>query len=303
VEVNIRGNIQRVRAPDVNVPRWATSTADVLVATYASWRDARTIRLGAGIAYYALFAIVPLITLSIWLAGVLVDDQAVDDFFQKVGAGLNIETDAVSSFSETVGQSSTQNGLGLIGLVSLLFAAAVVFSALQDAFDEMWELPVTRGVRKKIRRRIKAFLVVGGGGIIIVVALVINAVSGLLEKLIPGQDTVLDRLPDLFSFVSGWVVLIGALAIMFQVLTTEKIHLSALAIGSLVTASLLSIGTQLLNWYLSNYASTSVGGALSSLFLALLWLYSVAQIVLAGGHLIRVLGQRRVEALAQAGSV
>jgi len=260
-------------------------------------------RLGAGIAYYALFALVPLITLSIWLAQILVDDQAVADFFQKLGSGLNLDDEAIATFTDTIGQSSTQNGLGLIGFGSLLFAAAVVFSALQDAFDEMWELPVMRGFRNKIQRRLKAFLIVGGGGISIVLVLAINSVSGLLRKLIPGQSTVLDRIPDLFSFVSGWVVLIGGLAIMFQVLTTDRMHLFAVAVGSVVTAGLLSVGTQLLGWYLTRFASTSISGALGSVFLVLLWFYYVAQIVLAGGHLIRVLDQRQIDARAQAGSV
>lgn len=289
--------------PDIRPPDWAAPTVDVLSATYVSWRDARTMRLGAGIAYYALFAIVPLVTLSIWFAEKLVDDEAVDDFFEKVGAGLSVSDEAIATFNETLEQGSTQNSIGLIGLGSLLFAAAVVFSALQDAFDEMWELPVMRGFRNKIQRRLKAFLIVGGGGIVIVVALAINAVSGLIRKLIPGQSTVLDRIPDLFTFLSGWVILIGGLAIMFQVLTTDRIGVVALAVGSVATALLLSVGTQLLGWYLATFASASVSGALGSVFLALLWLYYVAQMLLVGGHLIRILNDRQAETRAQAGSV
>jgi len=284
---------RRVKALDLSIPKWATSTTDVLVATYVSWRDARTIRLGAGIAYYALFAIVPLITLSIWLAQLLVDDQSVDDFFLSLGESLNVDTESVSTFVQDIGGNPTQTNLGLIGFGSLLFAAAIVFSALQDAFDEMWELPVTKGFWHKIRRRLKAFLIVGGGGIMIVLALVINAVSGLMQRLIPGEANLLDRIPELFTWVSGWVVLIAGLAVLYQVLTREKIKLVAIGIGSGVTAALLTVGTRVLSWYLTNYASTSLSGAVGSVFLLLLWLYYVAQIVLVGGHLIRVMNERR----------
>lgn len=281
-----------VKAPDLKIPHWATSIADVLRDTYISWRDARTIRLGAGIAYYALFAIVPLITLSIWLAQLLVDDQAVDDFFLRLGESLNIDANSIATFVADVDGQPTATNLGVIGFLSLVFAAAIVFSALQDAFDEMWEFPVTRGIWKKVKRRFKAFLVVGGGGILIVLALVINAVSGLMSRLIPGDANLLDRIPELFTFVSGWFVLIGGLAVMFQVLTRERINLIALFVGAGITGALLAVGTQLLNWYLTNYASTSVTGAVGSVFLLLLWLYYVAQIVLVGGHLIRVLDDR-----------
>ncbi len=279
--------------PHLAIPGWATPTVDVLRRTYISWRNARTIRIGAGIAYYALFALVPFLTLSIWLAQLLVDDEAVNDFFEKIGAALNVGDEAVGALVAEISRESTQSGLGLIGFGSLLFAAAVVFSALQDAFDEIWALPVERGFRNKLQRRLKSFVVVGGGGIIIMLALVINAVSGLIERLIPGKSTVLDRVPDLFSFVSGWVVLIFGLAILYQVLTRHRINRVAVGIGSAITAGLLAIGTQLLNWYLAHFASQSLTGALSSVFLVLLWLYYVAQIVLVGGHLILVLDRRR----------
>lgn len=292
-----------VSALDVRIPRWAMAVVDVLRCTYISWRNARTKRIGAGIAYYALFALVPLVSLSIWLAELLVDDQAVSDFFQQLAVGLNIEGQAMAAFIDEIGRTSSQTSLGLIGFGSLLFAAAVVVSALQDAFDEIWELPVVGGVRNKVRRRLKAFLIVGGGGIVIVLALVINAVSGLLKRLLPGRSSVLDRIPDLFSFVSGWVVVIGGLAIVFQVLTRQRVSVIALGIGSVTTAGLLSIGTQLLNLYLTRFASTSLSGALSSVFLVLAWLYFVAQVVLVGGHLILVLDRRRSGTNAPVGSV
>lgn len=282
-----------VNAQDIEIPWLARSTVDVLGDTYVSWRDARTMRIGAGIAYYGLFALVPIVSLSIWFAELLVDDEAVNNFFEQLAVGLSIEGEAMVTFVDEIDRASTQTSLGLVGFGSLLFAAAVVVSALQDAFDEIWELPVERGIWNKARRRLKAFLIVGGGGMVIVLTLVINAVSGLLKRLLPGRSNALDRIPDLFSFVSGWVLLIGGLAIVFQVLTRERIDVIALGIGSAITAALLAIGTQILNWYLVRFASTSVTGALSSVFLVLAWLFFVAQVILVGGHLILVLDRRR----------
>ena len=40
---------------------------DVVMQVYADWRDTRTIRLGAGVAYYSLFVLVPFnLTLAIF---------------------------------------------------------------------------------------------------------------------------------------------------------------------------------------------------------------------------------------------
>ena len=56
-------------------------------------------------------------------------------------------------------------------MVSLVGAALFVFFALQDAFDEIWEVPVADGITRSIRRRLLAFAVVGGGGVVIVLLL------------------------------------------------------------------------------------------------------------------------------------
>ena len=272
---------------------WIAATAEVVASTYENWRNARTIRLGAGIAYYGLFALVPAVTLSVVIARTLVDQAALEDVVRDIGERLSVEDDAVTALIDELNRTSTQATLGLIGFASLLFAATIVFVAVEDAFDEIWELPVRSGVRANLRRRGVAVLVVSGGAILIVLTQVINTIAGLIDSLVPGTDSALARLPDVFSMVSGWVVAIAMLVTTYQLLTREKLSTLALAIGSLATAVLLLIGTSLLGVYLNNVATPSIGGAAGTVFVVLLWLYYVAQIVLVGAHLIRVIDGRR----------
>ncbi len=272
---------------------WIAALAEVVASTYENWRNARTIRLGAGIAYYGLFALVPAVTLSVVIARTLVDQAALEDVVRDIGERLSVEDDAVAALIDELNRTSTQATLGLIGFASLLFAATIVFVAVEDAFDEIWELPVRSGVRANLRRRGVAVLVVSGGAILIVLTQVINTIAGLIDSLVPGTDSVLARLPDVFSMVSGWVVAIAMLVTTYQLLTREKLSTLALAIGSLATAVLLLIGTSLLGVYLNNVATPSIGGAAGTVFVVLLWLYYVAQIVLVGAHLIRVIDGRR----------
>ncbi|MEL7209226.1 MAG: hypothetical protein AAGK32_13505, partial [Actinomycetota bacterium] len=83
-------------------PGLARRTVDVLRATFISWRDARTKRIGAGVAYYALFALVPLLSLSIWLAQLVVDDQTVSASLVTPGAGPEVEAADVKIVSDGV---------------------------------------------------------------------------------------------------------------------------------------------------------------------------------------------------------
>ncbi len=282
----------------------------IVVTTYRNWRRARTIRLGAGIAYYALFGVVPLISLSLLLAQVLIDPARVNDFFLELADEAGVEASVAQDFVDGIDRSSIQTGLGLVGFGSLVFTSLVVFFALQDAFDEVWEVPVVEGLRHSVLRRLTAATVVTGGAAALILMLVVNSVTAVLESLIPGDGELATAVTGLIGGLSSWLVLVLAVAVVFQVLTRVRIHTTALVVGAVATSALLAVGTSLVGVFLSTYGGRSLPGAATGVFLALSWLYYVAQMVLVGLHLTRVLHERRggaasvpAPAPVQAGSV
>lgn len=273
-------------------PAWLTESWNVVATTYTNWRNARTIRLGAGIAYYALFAIVPLLSLSIVLAQLLVSRADIEQLFLDVASDLNIDESVVQSLLDQVEQTSIATGLGIVGFVALVIAALLVFWAVQDAFDEVWEIPVQPGAKATIWRRLTALTVVGGGAVVIVLVLVINSIVTVLKSVLPGDDVVISGFDRLLTALTSWVVLVLSIVVLFQVLTRPRIKLVPLAVGAAATAVLLTIGTTALGWYLSNYGSQSISGAAAGVLLVLSWFYYVSQMVLVGAHFTRVLDER-----------
>jgi membrane protein len=274
---------------------WITDLWHLGTDTYTNWRAVRTIRLGAGIAYYALFAIVPLLSLSIVLAQFVVSSSDIEQLLSDVGERVGLDQSSIQTLIDQVEASSVQTGLGLFGLASLVGAALFVFFALQDAFDEIWELPVQQGATATLRHRLTALAVVGGGGVLIVMLLVVNAVSGLVEDLIPGGDELWDWVDQLIGFAGSWFVLLVAIGVLFQLLTRIHIEFRALATGAVVTGALLTVGTSLLGVYLKTFGVTSLTGAAGAILLTLVWFYYVSQILLVGAHLTRVLHERQVD--------
>src|SRR5829696_361328 len=65
------------------VPRPVGRVYSLGAATYQEWRIHRTIRLGAGIAYYGLFALVPIMALSLAVAGLVVSDADVQSYLAE----------------------------------------------------------------------------------------------------------------------------------------------------------------------------------------------------------------------------
>lgn len=263
---------------------------DLLVTTYGQWRSHRTVRLGAGVAYYSLFAVVPLLALAVAFAGIFVSSEEVEAYIADLVA--NIFGPDGSEFAATVaaelGGVGPSTGVGLIGLGSLVLAATLVVVALQDAFATIWEQPVRSGIKVSILRRLIAFSVVLACGAAIVLSFALNSVTSLLESVAPDVRAV-SSFTEVVGLAWAWALGIGAVALLFRYLSVVRIPWRAALIGGAVTALLIAVGTVAIGAYLRRFGSSSVAGATGAVLLALVWLYYEAQILLAGAEFTRVL--------------
>lgn len=277
----------------VSLPRQVGMVGDIVTETYTVWRDHRTIRLGAALAYYGLFSLSSVIAVSIGLlrifgrSSVLEEDLAdrVDELFGAAAA------DAVSQLFDRL-DGTTGSSIGLIGVGSLLVTGSLFFVALEDAINQIWDVPVRAGVRSSIRRRLVSLVVLLGAGATMVVSIAVQAIAGLLERLVPGSSAGPGTLSTMLSAMLGWSVLAGALTLLFRYLPATDVRWLPTAAAAVITSVFLVIGTSLIGWYLRTIGASSLGGVASTPIAVLVWIYYEAQILLAGVHLSRVLGRR-----------
>lgn len=273
----------------------------VVVDTYHSWRAHRTIRLGASLAYYGLFAVVPLLAISLAVAGLVINEADVEEALASVfgnivdGDGEQFATQVTDSLTTTV----DAGGLGLFGIASLLLTASLVFVALQDAFDTIWEMPVTKGTWAGVRRRLVAFAVVLLAGGFVIASFAVVSITNLIRTIVPGSGTFVQISADLLASVGTSVLLAAVITALFHFLTREGLPWRVSVTGGIVTALVLGIGNRLFVEYMRRFGASSLVGAAGSVLVGLTWLYAVAQIILAGAELTRTLQrhheQRSVE--------
>ena len=266
--------------------RWGLA---VVGATYAQWRAHRTIRLGAAVAYYGLFALVPVLTLTVAMAGRIVSNADVagylDDRLEQIfGPQASGFSEAISS---TLGSSGTVAGLGLIGAGTLVLAATLLVVSLQDALNTIWELPVRSGLRYSALRRLGAFLVILAAGFVLVVAFAINSVTAIIERLVP-DTVILESVSALFGAAASWTLGVAVFVLLFRFLPDSRVAWRPAIIGGAVTTVLVVLGTVMIGWYLRHFGASSLPGAAGAIALVLLWIYYEAQIVLVGAEFTRV---------------
>jgi uncharacterized BrkB/YihY/UPF0761 family membrane protein len=268
---------------------------EILVETYESWRADRAIRLGAGLAYYAVFAAVPVLSIAVGIAGLVFSEIEIELFLTERLEGFFSEelTEAARELAGAIGVPAAGGGLTLFGVVSGAFAATIGFIALQDALNMIWGIPVARGLGSTLRRRLLALgavLLLGG---LLVAVLLVHTIVVAIGGLVPLEAWGV--VGDLLATVAVWGLGVSVLALLFQFLIRDRLAWGDVFATATITGLLLIVGTWLLGIYLRNFSSLTLSSVAGSLLAILLWLYYEAQIIVAGAELLKTLDRRNRE--------
>jgi membrane protein len=288
------GVVRRARA--VTDRRHVRSTVELASTTYRSWRADRTIRLGAGLAYYGLFSLASVFTLTLGLIRAIgnrtdVEEFLTEQFVELLGdVGIDVAAE-VNTALDGAGAPS----LGVVGLVSLFVTGSLFFLALEDALNQIWGVPVSAGIWTTIRRRATAFLVLLAAAATLVLSFAVQAIAVIAEAILPGSPERVDAIGTLLANGLSWAVLAAAVVLVFRYLPAVQVGWRAVLVGGITTSALLILGTAVIGWYLRTYGATSVTGAAASVLAVLAWIYYEAQIVLVGAQFTKALDGRRAQ--------
>ncbi|MCP4303693.1 MAG: hypothetical protein GY788_02200 [bacterium] len=287
--------------------RLARSGFEIVMQTYESWRADRAIRLGAGLAYYGVFAMIPLVTSAMSIAGLVFSGAEIETFLMdSLSALLTDVSPEAQSLVETLAQAidrpATTGGLATLSVLAGIFGASLLFVALQDSFNVIWKIPVTRTLRDSLRRRVVAFVVVLLAGAALVASIVVHTLALLVDEILGSNLEVLEVVDNLLVSVSTWGVGVAALAVLFQLMTRDRLTWHNVFVVAALVVGLMVVGTWATGLYFGSWGTPSLTGVSSGVLVFLTWLYFLAQILVAGAELLKTLETRATapESLPQA---
>ncbi|VTT96863.1 Ribonuclease BN OS=Gloeocapsa sp. PCC 7428 GN=Glo7428_4543 PE=4 SV=1: Virul_fac_BrkB [Gemmataceae bacterium] len=266
------------------------STAKTIVFEAASeWVNDKAPRLGAALAYYAIFSIAPLLVIAIAIAGMVLGEEAAQG---QISAQVqNLVGAQGGEAVETMVQSANKPGAGTIGSVlgiaMLLFGAAGLFGQLQDALNTIWEVQPKpgRGAWGFVRDRFLSLTMVLGVAFLLLVSLVVSSVLAAVGTLLGDWQTGTVGL--IVTTTLDVVVVTVLFALIYKFLPDAVIAWRDVWFGAAVTAVMFSLGKFLIGLYLGRAGVGSAYGAAGSLAVLLVWLYYASQIFLFGAELTK----------------
>jgi membrane protein len=259
---------------------------------------------GAALAYYTLFAFIPIIYLTTSIYGRIIGQdnmrQIVSSLLQS-GLGLQ-DSGTLLQLVEGISFEKPNFFLELVSIGILLYTCSAFMISLKRSLNEFFN------VAKKSREESNFFMeIIGfrfvGVFLLAVFALVIilfyflqvfifSALTNWLHWNNGFVDFSLQVLQVVLTLVSNVLIFL----LIFKYMHNAKVSWRVARDGAIATALLLYLSQWLIGYYLHHYFIMGKLGVANSIFIMLAWIHYSAQIVFFGAqftfHIGKVLNER-----------
>ncbi len=235
----------------------------------------------AGITFYTLFALAPLLALVISLIGwvSIVPDQSarIEAFILK-----NFVPQTVSSIEHYLHAFAVSSAkLSRMSLIIFLFTAIFLLNSIEACFNQIWRTPVCKGCLVKRAVHYSMVLIVSPLllGLSMGVSAVLLSLSWLQHPIILSG---ISELVKLLPFVLTWL----SVSTLYFWLPQAKVKLKHVFLAGFMVAFIFELMKYGFQMYISLFPSYQiVYGALALLLVFLLWVYLSWSAVLFGAIL------------------
>ncbi len=254
---------------------------------------------GAALAYYTLFAFIPIIYLTSSIFGRIVGPQNMKEMVSELLRNQMGMDDSSSIMNVVNGMSLHKPSffLEMISIAVLLYSCSAFFVSLKRSLNEFFN------VTKKNRQEENLFMDIIGFrfismGLLAVFALIIilfyfaqvfifSAIQNWNQYHSGIIDFSLNILQNILTIGSNLMIF----TLVFKFIPDAKVQWNVAFKGAIFTSILLVLSQFIINYYLHNYFVLGKIGVANSLFVTLAWVHYSAQIVFLGAKFTYVVGK------------
>ncbi len=259
----------------------------ILVKTIENFNEAHAMEAAAGIAYYALLSLFPLLIFLIGFISSILEDEPVKQLVLDFVEGVlpTAQTLIKTNIDQVLGVRGT---VELAGTIGLLWSATAVFTILVYNINRAWHTARSRNFL--FRRLIALGMVVSLTGLLMVWVLSITIFNLLpwFEVPILGNVIIYDSYVwGVLSRLIPWFVIFFTFLNLYRWIPKTKVRWREALWGAGVASVCWELVKELFSWYLTSGMARYqlVYCSLGALVALMLWIYLSSIIVLFGAHL------------------
>lgn len=265
----------------------------ILIYSFRGLRNSDPLRMAAATAFFATFALAPILIILLQILGLIVDPQPISDhMFGHLAEMLGAQSvDQIRQTLRGFQQLASNWYITIGGFIFLMFVSTTLFAIIRDSLNQLWNIK-NRGKKAfniKLIDRLKAVAVIMIAGILFLAVILGEGVIALMREYI--REVWPESATFLFSLLNQGIsilIVTAWFAVVFKYLSDAKLKWSTTLAGALFTGILFTIGKLILGWVLALSNIQTIYGASGSFVLVLLFVFYCSFILYYGAMFTRV---------------
>ena len=267
-----------------NINQLSGNRFSILENAIQTFTEKQAAQASAGLAYYSIFSIFPLLLVFIAAGSYFIDtEQVFNVVTQFIQEALPISRQIINENLQQILQA--RGTAGIISILTLLWSASGMFTSLAYNINLAW----TRATRRNFlqNRIIGLWMIVGLIGLI-VLSLILSWMTQRLPLMdiahASPSDVILLRLLSAFG---SWLMIFLVFLTLYHWIPTMRVPWRATLWGALLASLAWKVVTTSFAWYLdSGFGRYQlVYGSLGAIVAFLFLIYVISLITLFGAHL------------------
>jgi len=234
--------------------------------------------MAAGVAYYAVLSLFPLILGLIAIFGIFLPAETVQEqLFEFFERNLPGATDVLEQNIDDV--IRLRGAIGAVSLFLLLWSASTMFGALSRAINRAWDVHKDRPF---YIRKLRDLTMAAGTGVLFLLSVGATSIISILEEWdLPFAGIAADSGARILGFIFSLAIFL----MLYKFIPNTKTYWRYIWPGAVLAAIIFEVAKSLFIFYLDRFASyQSVYGGVASVIILLIWIYISAFILILGAE-------------------
>ncbi|WP_233165908.1 YihY/virulence factor BrkB family protein [Pedobacter sp. ASV12] len=252
------------------------------------------LRLAGATAFFANFALPPILLILIRLFGFFVDRKLLArQIFERLASILDdSSTDQIRQTLRNIRGIDHNWWATILSFVFFIFVATTLFNVIKNSMDQIWKIGVNEkiGIMFNLKLRARSMVIILLAGILFFVGLLTDSVQAFIGTYI---NTAAPTFGKIFLSILNqalFVVIVTAwFTVLFRFLTNGRPSWKASIRGGILTGILFTLGKFILRIMLPLSNIGNVYGASGSIVLIMLFVFYSSFIFYFGACFVKVL--------------
>lgn len=260
----------------------------LLAGTYRGFMNDNCFQLAAGLSYYAVFSLAPLLFLVVAVFGFLGGSSRAMEYIStqaSEAAGPEVAAYLVDLVHKAYSPSKGWLATGL-AFGTLFMAATTFLTVLQKSLNIVWGVQAAKsgGVGLLVRDRVRSLGLILLFGVVLFVSLAAStALKGAADWLLTYVSSQTLARIDLGQRAATFLLLWSLFGLLFKLLPDASVRWRDVGVGAFLTTVLFGLGKEAISLYLAR-SNLGMYGPAGTVIAMLLWVNYSSLILLLGAE-------------------